>query len=157
MLGRAVVVAAPAGLVIWILANVSVEGNTLLSHIAAFLDPFAQLIGLDGVILIAFVLGLPANEIVLPLIIMAYLTGGSLTEMESIWDMKALFVANGWTMVTAVNVILFSLFHWPCSTTLITIYKETKSVKWTLLSFFLPTGIGLLCCACVNGIAHFFQ
>ncbi len=157
VLGRAVAVAAPAGLLIWILANVSVGGDTLLSHIAAFLDPFAQLLGLDGVILIAFLLGLPANEIVLPLIIMAYLADGSLTEMESIWEMKALFVANGWTAVTAINVILFSLFHWPCSTTLITIYKETKSVKWTLLSFFLPTGIGMLCCACINGVAGFFQ
>lgn len=146
VLGRAVVVAAPAGMVIWLMANVTVGGVSLLHLCAGFLDPFAQLMGLDGVILIAFILGFPANEIVIPIIIMAYMAQGSILELGSLAELKQLFVANGWTWITAICTMLFSLMHWPCSTTLLTIKKETGSGKWTALAVLLPTITGILCC-----------
>ena len=146
VLGRAVVVAAPAGLIIWLMANVTVGGVSLLNHSAAFLDPFAKLMGLDGVILIAFILGFPANEIVIPIIIMAYMAKGSIFELGSLLEMKQLFVANGWTWQTAICMMLFSLMHWPCSTTLLTIHKETGSGKWTALAALIPTVLGILSC-----------
>ena len=146
VLGRAVVIAAPAGLVIWILANVTVGDMTLLAHCAGFLDPFARLLGLDGVILLAFILGFPANEIVVPIMIMAYLSTGSLLEMESLLELKTLLVANGWTWVTAVSTMLFCLIHWPCSTTCLTIKKETGSWRWTGISIAIPTAIGVTVC-----------
>jgi ferrous iron transport protein B len=151
VLGRAAVVAAPAGLIIWILANIQLGDLSLLAHCAGFLDPFARLMGLDGIILMAFILGFPANEIVVPIIIMSYLATGSLTELESLSDLHALFVANGWTWLTAVCVMLFSLMHWPCGTTCITIKKETQSVKWTLVSFAVPTLTGIAACIVVAG------
>ncbi|MBE6552803.1 MAG: ferrous iron transport protein B [Ruminococcaceae bacterium] len=153
VLGRSVAVAAPAGLVIWILANVTVGELSLLSHLSAILDPFASFFGLDGVILLAFVLGSPANEIVIPIMIMGYLETGQLTELNSLSATKELFLANGWTPVTAICVLIFFLFHWPCSTTLITVYKETKSRKWTLLAALLPTLFGLLLCGLINLVA----
>ncbi len=156
VLGRAVVVAAPAGLVIWLMANIFVGGTSVLNLCAGFLDPFARQLGLDGVILIAFILGLPANEIVLPIIIMAYMAQGSLLELDSLDSMKQLFVANGWTWVTAISTMLFSLMHWPCSTTLITIKKETGSLKWTALAFLLPTAIGILVCFVFATVARLF-
>ncbi len=146
VLGRAAAVAAPAGLLIWVLANVTVGDASLLQHSAAFLDPFARLMGLDGVILIAFILGFPANEIVVPIMVMTYMATGSLSELETLGAMRELFVSNGWTWQTAVSMLLFTLLHWPCSTTLITIKKETASVKWTFLAFLLPTVIGILAC-----------
>ena len=146
VLGRAVAVAAPAGLVIWLMANLQVGGESLLSHCAQFLDPFARLFGLDGVILIAFILGFPANEIVFPIIIMAYLSGGSLMEFENLSDLHQLLINNGWTWLTAVCTMLFSLMHWPCSTTCLTIRKETGSLKWTAISFLVPTAMGLIVC-----------
>jgi ferrous iron transport protein B len=146
VLGRSVMVAAPAGLVIWVLANVSVGELSLLAHVAALLDPVAVWFGLDGVILLAFLLALPANEIVIPIIIMAYSAGGGLIDAMHPMAIKELFVANGWTPLTAVCVLLFLLFHWPCSTTLLTVYKETKSAKWTLLAAALPTLVGLALC-----------
>ncbi len=154
VLGRAVAVAAPAGLLIWLMANITVGGGTLLAHCAGFLDPFGRLIGLDGVILLAFILGFPANEIVMPIIIMAYMASGSLTDFSDLTQLKALLVDNGWTWVTAVCTMLFSLFHWPCSTTCMTIKKETQSFKWTLLSAALPTAVGLLLCFLVANIAR---
>ena len=156
VLGRAAAVAAPAGLVIWLMANVKINDLSLLSHCAEFLDPFASLMGLDGVILIAFILGFPANEIVLPIIIMAYTAKGSLLELSSVWEMKQLFVENGWTAITALNVMLFSLFHFPCSTTLITIKKETGSFKWTLIAAILPTVVGVICCMAAAFVAGLF-
>jgi ferrous iron transport protein B len=153
VLGRAVCVAAPAGMVIWLMANVNVGGVSVLNHCALFLDPFAKLMGLDGVILIAFILGFPANEIVIPIIIMAYMAQGSILELDSLAQMKELFVANGWTGVTAVCTMLFSLMHWPCSTTLLTIRKETGSWKWTALAAALPTAMGMLSCMLVALIA----
>ncbi len=156
VLGRAAAVAAPAGLVIWLMANVKINDISLLGHIAQFLDPFASLMGLDGVILVAFILGFPANEIVLPIIIMAYMAKGSLLELSSVWEMRELFVSNGWTALTAINVMLFSLFHFPCSTTLLTVKKETGSVKWTLVAAALPTAVGIICCMAVTFVARLF-
>lgn len=146
VLGRAVAVAAPAGLIIWLMANISVGDMSILAHCSTFLDPFAKLFGLDGVILIAFILGFPANEIVVPIMIMAYMASGSIMEFDSLLQLKELLVNNGWTWLTAVCVLLFSLMHWPCSTTCLTIHKETQSAKWTALSFAIPTAIGLIVC-----------
>ena len=140
VLGRAAAVAAPAGLLIWLCANVQVGGDSILNWCTGFLDPFARLLGLDGVILMAFLLGFPANEIVIPIIIMAYLSTGSLLEFDSLDALRQLLVDHGWTWLTAVCTMLFSLMHWPCSTTCLTIGKETKSAKWTLLSI-LPQGV----------------
>ena len=156
VVGRAVAVAAPAGMIIWLMANITVGDISILNHCAAFLDPFAQLMGLDGVILIAFILGFPANEIVIPIIIMAYMAQGSILELGSLMQMKQLFIANGWTWVTAISTMLFSLMHWPCSTTLITIKKETGSWKWTALAAALPTIIGIAACILFASIAKVF-
>lgn len=146
VLGRAVAVAAPAGLVIWIMANIMVGNVSLLTHCAQFLDPFAQLLGLDGYIMMAFILGLPANEIVVPILIMSYMSKGSMLELDSLSEMRQLFVDNGWTWLTAVCMMLFSLNHWPCGTTLWTIKKETQSLKWTWISFIVPTITGIVVC-----------
>lgn len=152
VLGRAVSVAAPAGLVIWLFANLHIGDNTLLQICADFLDPFARLLGFDGVVLLAFILGFPANEIVFPIIIMAYMSSGSILEFDTLQELRALLIANGWTTATAISVMLFSLLHWPCATTLLTIKKETKSVKWTLVSLVLPTAVGICTCMAFNGI-----
>lgn len=153
VLGRAASVAAPAGLLLWIMANVTVGDASLLAHCSSFLDPFARLFGLDGTILMAFILGFPANEIVFPIIIMAYMAQDSLTEMSDLSALRTLLVDNGWTWLTAVCTMLFSVMHWPCSTTCLTIRKETGSAKWTLVSFLVPTLTGLAVCfvtACVG-------
>lgn len=146
VLGRAVSVAAPAGLIIWIMANINVGDASLLSHCAGFLDPFARLIGMDGYILMAFVLGFPANEIVVPIIIMSYMSKGSMMEFESLNELRELLISNGWTWLTAVCVMIFSLMHWPCGTTCWTIKKETQSLKWTLASILIPTFTGIVIC-----------
>ncbi len=156
VLGRAIVVAAPAGLVIWLMANISINNISVLNHCASFLNPFAQLMGLDGVILLAFILGFPANEIVIPIIIMAYMSQGSLLELDSLTQLKELFVSHGWTWITAVSTMLFSLMHWPCSTTLLTIKKETNSWKWTALAVIIPTAIGVTVCILFANIAKLF-
>ncbi len=159
VLGRAAAVAVPAGFLIWIMANVSFGGQNLLHLCASRLDSFAGLLGLDGVILMAFVLGFPANEIVMPIILMAYLAQGTLIEMEagSFASMKLLLLSHGWTWKTAVSLILFSLFHWPCSTTLLTIHKETKSLRYTLLAALLPTAAGILLCTLFTGFCRIFS
>lgn len=146
VLRRAIIVAAPAGAVIWILANVSIGDQSLLLTVAHALNPLGHLIGLDGFILMAFILGLPANEIVLPILIMSYLSTGALSDFASLEELRNVLVNNGWTWLTAVNVMLFSLLHWPCATTLLTTYKETGSKKWTFLSFLIPTLIGFTAC-----------
>ena len=143
VLARAAAIAAPAGMVVWLMANVQIGDATLLTAAANFLDPFARNIGLDGFILMAFILGLPANEIVVPILIMAYLSTGAMLELDSLQEMKNLLVDYGWTWLTALNMMLFSLLHYPCSTTLITIFKETKSIKWTFLSFLIPTIVAI--------------
>lgn len=150
VLGRAVSVAAPAGLVIWLMANIKVGGDSVLHICADFLEPFARLLGLDGEILMAFILGFPANEIVLPIILMSYLSEGTLTDIASLTEIRAVLVENGWTVYTAISVMLFSLMHWPCSTTLLTIKKETGSLKWTLVSFLVPTLTGMAVCFIFN-------
>lgn len=152
VLGRAATVAIPAGILLWITANITIGDTTLLSYCAGFLDPLGQLMGLDGVILIAFILGFPANEIVLPIIIMAYTASGSLSEIGNLDAIRELLVANGWTWLTAACTMLFSLMHWPCSTTLLTIKHETGSIKWTLLSAVIPTVIGMALCIIVASV-----
>jgi ferrous iron transport protein B len=156
VLCRAAAVAAPAGLIIWIMANVTVGGNTLLAHCSGFLDPFGRLLGMDGVILLAFILGFPANEIVIPIIIMSYMSIGTIAEFEDLLSLKQLLIENGWTWITAVSTMLFSLFHWPCSTTCLTIGKETGSLKWTAVSFALPTVVGMAVCFLFANTAKLF-
>ena len=146
VLGRAVSVAAPAGLVIWLFANISFQDMSLLDIIANFLTPLANLMGLDGYILTAFILGIPANEIVLPIILMCYMGNGSLVNLEDTYQIGQILINNGWTMLTAINVMIFTCLHFPCATTLLTIKKETGSLKWTLLSFIIPTVCGVLIC-----------
>ncbi len=153
VLGRAAAVAAPAGLIIWIMANVEVSGVTILNHCCTFLDPIGKLIGLDGVILTAFILGFPANEIVIPIAVMAYMANGQITELPTIAELGQIFINNGWTEVTAICVIIFSLLHFPCSTTLWTIKKETDSLLWTAISFILPTVSGMIICFLINSIS----
>lgn len=147
---RAVAVAAPAGLIIWLLSNISINGTMLLTLISDFLDPVGRLLGLDGVILLGFILGFPANEIVIPIILMIYLSNGTLSDYSSLTDLKEILVANDWTSVTAICACIFSMFHFPCSTTLLTIWKETKSVKWTALSVITPLAAGIIICFFVN-------
>lgn len=156
VLGRAAAVAAPAGIIIWLAANVTVHGESLLSAFSGALDPFAKLIGLDGVILTAFILGFPANETVIPIMIMAYTANGTLTDFDSLLGLKDILACNGWTYTTAVCFILFSLMHWPCSTTLLTIKKETHSPFWTAVSFIFPTVLGFIVCFAVNLISGIF-
>lgn len=144
VLKRAIIVAAPASILTWILANIYIGDTSILMYIVNFLDPFAHLLGLDGFILAAFIIGLPANEIVVPILLMGYLSTGSLTQVDDLAKLKTIFLDHGWTWLTALNMMLFSLLHFPCGTTLLNIYKETKSKKWTFLSFAIPTAIALV-------------
>ncbi|NLO10123.1 MAG: ferrous iron transport protein B [Clostridiales bacterium] len=146
VLWRAIIIAAPAGAITWILGNIYIGDLSLIGHAASFFNPAARLIGLDGYILMAFILGLPANEIVLPILLMSYLSTGSIIEFDSIDSLRRILLDNGWTYLTALNTMLFSLLHWPCATTLITIKKETGSIKWTALSAIIPTGIAIAIC-----------
>lgn len=155
VLGRAISVAAPAGLVIWLMANIGINGQSLLSIIANFLNPFAKLMGLDGYILTAFILGIPANEIVLPIILMCYLKSGTLVNIEDTIQIGQILIQNGWTMITAMNVMLFTILHFPCATTLLTIKKETGSWKWTAISFAIPTVCGIVLCMFTNLVYNF--
>ena len=150
VLGRAVLVAAPAGLLIWLLGNLTVGGTPLLTACASFLEPVGALMGLDGMILLAFVLGFPANEIVIPILLMGYLSTGTLTAYTGLAELKLLLVQNGWTWETALCATVFTLFHFPCGTTSATIYRETGSVKWTALAVALPTLTGFLLCTAVH-------
>ncbi len=157
VLGRAILIAAPAGLLIWLMANVQVSGISLLDYGAGFLQPFGELLGMDGYILFAFILGIPANEIVMPIIIMSYLSAGSMIPLENTGGLKDILVQNGWTWLTAVNVMLFCLMHFPCATTLLTIHKETKSFKWTVISFLVPTIAGVTVTFLVTQIVRLIQ
>lgn len=154
--GRAISVAVPAGIVIWIFANICIGDISILSYAANFLDPFAKLMGLDGYILTAFLLGLPANEIVLPIILMSYIGQGTLVSMENSIAIGEILIQNGWTLLTGINVMLFTLLHFPCSTTLLTIKKEAGGWKWAILSFALPTICGIIICMITTGIWNFF-
>lgn len=146
VLGRAVIVAAPAGAIIWLTANIYIGNVSILSYCTDFLNPFGQLIGLDGVIVMAFILGFPANETVIPIIIMSYMASGTLVDFTSYEQLLELFSANGWTVITAVCTMIMCIMHFPCSTTCLTIKKETGSLKWTLVSAILPTMIGIILC-----------
>lgn len=152
VLSRAAVVAAPAGAITWLLANIYVGDFSILIHAANLLEPLGRIIGLDGFILMAFIAGFPANETVIPVLLMAYMTTGRLTDFESIDSLRQILVSNGWTRLTAINAMLFSLLHWPCSTSLWTIKKETGSLKWTLAAFIIPTGIAFLVCFITAGL-----
>ncbi len=150
VLARAVMIAAPAGLLIWLMGNIMIGETSLLNGCAGALDPLGRLMGLDGFILLAFLLGLPANEIVIPVLLMGYLSSGSLTDYAGLTELRTLLVQHGWTWVTALCAMLFSLFHFPCGTTCLTIYRETKSIKWTLLAILLPTLVGMGLCIGVH-------
>lgn len=154
VLARAALVAAPAGAFTWTLANVYLGDFSVIDHLAGWLQPLGKAVGLDGYILLAFILGLPANEIVIPILLMSYLSTGMLTEVDSLSALGEILVRHGWTWLTALNVMLFSLMHWPCGTTLLTIYKETKSLKWPLLAAAVPTLLGLAICFLVKLLAN---
>ncbi|QQZ63582.1 ferrous iron transporter B [Paenibacillus sonchi] len=156
VLTRAIVVAAPAGILTWILGNVMVGGDSVLNHMAAFFDPFANLLGLDGFIIMAFILGLPANEIVLPILLMGYMSSGAMVDIDGLGGIKDIFLSHGWTWLTALNMMLFSLLHYPCGTTLINIYKETRSMKWAVLSAVIPLGIAIAVTFAVAQAARLF-
>jgi ferrous iron transport protein B len=150
VLGRAVVIAAPAGALTWILANSFVGDVSVFTRLTSWLDPLGQIMGMDGIILMAFLLGLPANEIVLPIIIMGYMSAGSMLELDSMSALRTLLLDHGWTWITAICVMLFSLLHFPCGTTLYTIFKETRRARWTLLALLLPLILGILTTLLVN-------
>ena len=150
VLGRDLCTAIPAGVIIWILANVQIDGESMLAYIAYFFDPFARLMGLDGYILTAFIFGIPANEIVLPILLMMYMNNGVLVDISEYWKIGEILINNGWNILTATNVMIFTLLHFPCMTTLLTIKKETKSMKWVVISFFIPTVCGVVICMCTN-------
>lgn len=156
VLARAAAAAAPAGLIIWLMANITVNDLSVLNICADFIDPFARLMGIDGVILIAFILGFPANEVVIPIMLMAYTSQGIISEAGSLSELRSLLAANGWTWITAVNVMLFTLMHFPCSATLITIYKESKSIKWTAAAFLIPLVCGISACILFTAAARLF-
>lgn len=150
VLGRAIIVAAPAGIIIWILANIKIGDVSILNHCTEFLDPFGRLIGIDGVIIMAFILGFPANEIVIPIMLMCYTSTGMLTDYSSLLQLQETLIGCGWTAQTALCVLVLCLFHFPCGTTCLTIKKETGSLKWTAFAFLLPTAIGVGLCFIIN-------
>jgi ferrous iron transport protein B len=150
VLGRSVLVAAPTGLILWILANVKIGDANLLIQVSELLSPIGELLGMDGAIILAFILALPANEILIPIILMIYTSGGSLLEYSNLTELMAILSKNGWTAVTALCVLIFTLFHWPCSTTLMTIKKESGKLRWAILSAILPTAVGALICLFIS-------
>jgi len=153
VLWRAIYMAAPAGAVIWLLSAVSIDGQSLTAHLSGWLDPFGQTLGLDGVILLAYIIAIPANEIVVPTILMAYTGAGAMFELESLAELQTLLVGEqGWTLLTAVCLMLFSLLHNPCSTTILTIWKETGSRRWTTVGALMPLGIAVVVCYLVANI-----
>ena len=154
VLGRAIAVAAPAGILIWLMANITIDSSSILAICSNALDLIGKLLGLDGVILMAFILGFPANEIVIPIIIMSYTATGTLTEYDSLLQLKTLLTDNGWNITTAICMVIFSLMRWPCSTTLMTIKKETGSLKWTALAAILPTVFGIVLCSLVAFVSR---
>lgn len=157
VLGRAVTIAAPAGAITWILANVHIGHLSIIVHLAGNLEPLGRALGLDGVIILAFLLGLPANEIVIPLMLMGYLSAGAMLEVESTAALAEVLLSQGWTWVTALNMMLFSLLHFPCGTTLLTIKKETGSLKWTAFSVGFTTAIASAVCFLVARGARLFN
>jgi ferrous iron transport protein B len=149
VLWRAIVMAAPAGGLCWILANTTIGNQSLFQHLSGTLEPIGRVIGLDGVILLAYLIAIPANEIVVPTIIMGYMAAGQMTELDSDIELKGLFIQNGWSTLTAVCLMFFSLLHYPCSTTTLTIWRETRSIKWTIVSNLMPLGLAFLVCGII--------
>ncbi|MGN0993326.1 MAG: ferrous iron transporter B [Bacilli bacterium] len=156
VLGRAIYISIPAGILIWLTANITINNVSILSYLSNFLEPLGSLIGLDGPILIAFLLGLPANEIVIPILLMAYTQMTSLTDYNSLTELKTLLSNNNWTIITAISFMIFTICHFPCGTTIMTIKKETSSIKWTLLSIIIPTITGLILCFIIANILKIF-
>lgn len=156
VLGRAIAVAAPAGLILWVLANVPIQGTGLLQIFSRAIDPIGRVFGMDGVILLAFLLAIPANEIVIPVMLMAYTGAGNLSDYATLDQLKAILVQNGWTWVTALCAVIFMLFHFPCSTTLLTIKKESGGVRWAVLAAILPTLLGLSLCFLISMASRWF-
>ncbi|MAF26806.1 MAG: nucleoside recognition domain-containing protein [Gemmatimonadota bacterium] len=155
VLWRAIIMAAPCGGIAWILGNVHLGDASIMAHLATALDPAGHLLGLDGVILLAYIIAIPANEIVVPTIIMAYMGVGRMTELDSLAELQTLLVdGHEWTLLTATCVMLFSLLHNPCSTTILTMWKETRSTRWTTLGALLPLGIGIVVCFLVAQTAR---
>ena len=152
VLGRAVSVAIPAGVLIWIVANIEIQGIPILTYLVNFLDPVGLLLGLDGVILLALILGFPANEIVIPIMLMCYLNTSTLIDMDNLNVLKDILVSNGWTIKTALSFIILFMYRFPCSTTLLTICRETNSKFYTFLSVVIPMSIGVLLCFFINYI-----
>ncbi|KUK63996.1 MAG: Small GTP-binding protein [Desulfotomaculum sp. 46_80] len=146
VLARAIIVAAPAGMITWAFANIYIGDLSILQHGANLLGPFGRMLGLDGFILMAFILGLPANEIVIPILVMSYMSAGQMIELDNLQALRELFLVNGWTWLTAVCTMLFCLNHYPCGITLLTIKKETQSIKWTLITFAITTATGIILC-----------
>ena len=155
VLGRACAVAAPAGLIIWILANVTVGNSSILVHISEFLNPLGHILGMDGVILLGFLLGFPANEIVLPIILMCYMSSGTLVDITDSVTIQNILTENGWSWITALCMLVFTIFHFPCSTTCLTIKKETGGLKYTLAAIFVPTIIGMVLSSAIFYISNF--
>jgi ferrous iron transport protein B len=155
VLKRAVLMAAPAGALTWILANIYVGDLSIVAHIATWLQPIGNAIGLDGFILLAFILGLPANEIVIPILLMMYLSAGQMVDFSNLEELGTVLIRNGWTWLTAVNMMLFTLLHWPCTTTLLTAYKESGSKKWTAMAFIIPTVTAFLVCFVFTQVVRF--
>lgn len=151
---RSICVSIPAGVIIWICSNIYINGVSILNICSNFLEPFGKFIGLDGVIILAFILGLPANEIVIPIIIMAYLSTGNITGYTSIYELRNILISNGWTIVTAFCFIFFTIFHFPCGTTILTIKKETNSLWWTIISIIIPTLVGIVCCFILSNLLN---
>lgn len=150
VLGRAIYVSIPAGIIIWLLTNITINSNNILSYIIAFFEPIGNIIGLDGTILVAFILGLPANEIVIPIMLMAYSQFSTLVNYSSLGELRDLLINNGWSIITAISFLIFTICHFPCATTLMTIKKETNSWKWTILSFIIPLAVGIILCFTIS-------
>ena len=156
ILGKSLLIALPAGIIIFLITNININNMNIFYYITNFIDNFARFFGLDGVILSSFILGIPANEIVIPIMLMGYSNLSVMTEYTSLEVLKNIFITNGWTNITCICVIIFSLLHFPCATTIISIYKETKSKKWTILSILIPFILGLTLCLIVNLISHIY-
>lgn len=156
VLGRAVIIAIPSGLIIWILANTNINNISILNHLSNILNNFGLLLGMDGVIILSFLLGFPANEIVIPIMMMIYMSKGVLIDISNMNTLKEILINNNWNHITAISVLIFTIFHFPCSTTLLTIKKETNSIKWTIIAFFLPLIIGIILCFVVSNIIRLF-
>lgn len=152
---RAIMISIPAGLIIWLLTNISINNYNILTYISSFLNDFGLILGMDGVIILAFILGFPANEIVIPIMLMIYTSSNTLVDINDMSALKEILINNNWNFITAICVLIFTLFHFPCSTTLLTIKKETGSIKWTIISFVLPLFIGVILCIIVSNLIRF--